>query len=117
MGLDFSIYKEVKCPYCGEVINKEEVFWVNITHNLNIMAKEAGIYKVLWRPSETNIFRASEAISILEIGLNKLLSEPEKYKKLNSPNGWGTYKHFVPFVKKVLEECKDYPDGFIVADI
>lgn len=28
----------------------EDVYWANITRNLNKMASEAGIYEALWRP-------------------------------------------------------------------
>ena len=28
-------------------------------------------------------------------------------------NGWGMYEHFVPFVEKYLEACKEYPDAVI----
>ena len=81
----------------------------NITHNLNRMAQEAGIYKVLWRPEEIGIKKAKQMIKPLEKGLEKLKEDPEYFKKFDSPNGWGTYKHFVPFVEEVLDACKKYP--------
>lgn len=46
-------------------------------------------------------------------GLSKLEAEPERFKKFDSPNGWGLYIHFVPFVKAVLEACEEYPDADI----
>ncbi len=90
-----------------------EVFSKNITHNLGKMADEAGIYKALWRPDENGFKKASDIIAILEKGLKELQDNPENFKKYNSENGWGLYKHFVPFVKEVLEACKENPNAEI----
>lgn len=91
----------------------EQVYRGNITHNLNKMASEAGIYEALWRPEEIDKTKASEIIELLEKGLTDLKARPEHFEKFNSPNGWGTYKYFVPFVEKYLEACKEYPDAVI----
>lgn len=92
---------------------KETVYDANITHNLGTMATEAGIYEALWRPEEIGKTKASEIVELLEKGLLNLKSRPEYFEKFNSPNGWGMYEHFVPFVEKYLEACKDNPDAII----
>jgi hypothetical protein len=111
----------------------EQVYWANITHNLNTMAGEAGIYEALWRPhrlkegynisendhqaewkfEEENTTLAKDIIPLLEKGLSDLKTRPEYFEKFNSPNGWGMYEHFVSFVEKYLEACKEYPDAII----
>jgi hypothetical protein len=91
----------------------EEVYWANITHNLGKMAAEAGIYEALWRPEEIGKTKASEIVELLEKGLADLKARPEHFETFNSPNGWGMYEHFVPFVEKYLEACKEYPDAVI----
>ena len=111
----------------------EQVYWANITHNLNTMAGEAGIYEALWRPhrlkegynisendhqaewkfEEENTTLAKDIIPLLEKGLSDLKARPEYFEKFNSPNGWGMYEHFVSFVEKYLEACKEYPDAII----
>ena len=111
----------------------EEVYWANITHNLNKMAGEAGIYEAIWRPYQLhpNYFdfgkdydaeiafessvkmKAKDIVSSLEKGLSALKANPEYFKKFNSPNGWGLYKHFVPFVEKYLNACKEHPEAEI----
>lgn len=93
----------------------EEVFHRNITHNLGQMAKEAGIYKCLWRPDENGITKASQCIEPLIDGLSRLVTDPAKYETFNSPNGWGMYEHFVPFVFAVLQACRTYPDADVRA--
>lgn len=89
-----------------------EVFSANITHNLTDMADAAGIYKALWRPEEIGVAKAGQLIPILREGLTLLESDPERFKKFDSPNGWGLYIHFVPFVQKVLAACEEFPDAY-----
>ena len=91
--------------------NEIDVFDANITHNLGEMADKAGIRQHLWRPEELNISTAAELIEPLSEGLEKLKTDPEFYKQFDSPNGWGLYKNFVPWVEKYLEACKKYPSA------
>lgn len=111
----------------------ESLYSANITHNLGEMASHAGIYEALWRPhrlikgynipekeyeaeyrfEKENKVIAKDIIPILEIGLARLKSDPDYFKKYNASNGWGMYEHFIPFVEKYLEACKEYPDAII----
>ena len=88
-----------------------EVFAANITHNMVAMAKEAEIYMPLWRPEEIGIKNACELIEPLQSGLALLKSDPDRFKKHNPPNGWGTYEILVEFVEEYLAACKDNPDA------
>lgn len=88
---------------------------VNITHNLHVMAKEVGLYEVLWHPERKNITSASQMIVPLEKGIEELEANPNKYKAFNPPNGWGDYEGFVRFCKTVLQKCREYPDAVIEA--
>jgi hypothetical protein len=90
-----------------------EVYDANITHNLNAMAQEAGIYEALWRPKEIGIAHAVELIAPLTAGLALLKSDRPRFEKFNASNGWGTYKHFVPFVERYLEACREHPSARI----
>ena len=105
MSLDFSL----------TVVKPCEVYSGNITHNLGEMADAAGIYKFLWRPEEIGITKASQMIEPLKEGLKKLKDSPAEYEKYNSPNGWGLYEHFVPFVEEVLAACVENPDAEVSA--
>jgi hypothetical protein len=91
----------------------EEVYWANITHNLGRMAAEAGIYGILWRPEEIGKTKAGEIVELLEKGLADLKARPDYFEQFNAKNGWGMYEHFVPFVEKYLEACKEYSDAII----
>lgn len=115
--------------------DEEYIFDGGTTHNLGKMAKEAGIYDALWRPyqlkeeynipdgdheaeydfEDENPMYAKDIISALERGLKDLEKRPKYFEKFNSPNGWGMYEHFVPFVTRYLEACKENPEALIVA--
>lgn len=113
MSLHVSLYRKLYLSYDeGKTyVEKEEcVYDANITHNLGKMADKAGIYYALWRPEEIEKSKAKDIIELLEKGLSDLKSRPEYFEKFNSPNGWGIYEHFVPFVEKYLEACKEYPE-------
>ena len=92
------------------------VYTRNITHNLNAMASEAGIYKHLWRPDEIEVTKAAQLIEPLRAGLALLISDPERFRKFDAPNGWGRYEHFVEFVKEYLAACEANPDADVEAD-
>jgi hypothetical protein len=139
MSLDVTLYRDYHVSYDGGVIfepRREEVYSANITHNLGDMADEAGIYEALWRPhrlkegynipeddydaeykyEEANPVKANEIISIIEKGLEDMKARPEHYEKFNSPNGWGMYKHFIPWIERYLEALKEYPESFVECD-
>lgn len=101
MSLDFSLRKMVD----------SEIYTDNITHNLNKMAEEAGLYGVLWRPEENDIYTAGEMIPHLEAGLAKLRADPAHYEKFNPANGWGNYVGLVCFVNQLLQACQADPDA------
>ena len=87
------------------------VYRGNITHNLNTMAEEAGIYQHLWRPEEIDITKSGQLIGPLRDGLGLLQSEPDRFKVFNPPNGWGNYEGLVRFVADYLAACERFPDA------
>ena len=107
-------------PNTEPIVFKEDVeletpivFHGNITHNLNHMANQAGIYNELWQPDEININTAKELIEPLREGLHKLKSNPNKYKQFNPANGWGSYEGLVKFIDNYLNACYQYPNATI----
>ena len=107
MSLDVYL-RPNKCPHCGRA---DDGYSANITHNLNKMAAEAGIYNELWRPDEIGITKAKQLIAPLEKAVATMKADPVRFKMHDSPNGWGTYEHFVPFVEEYLEACKKDPEA------
>ena len=117
MSLDVHLQGEPKtidctCSQCGNIHKNEdpaEYFWANITHNLNEMADQAGIYEAVWRPENIEIKTASQLIEPLEKGIVLLKSDPARFRKFDSPNGWGKYDDFVPWLEEYLAACRKYP--------
>ena len=96
------------------------VYSGNITHNLGKMAGEVNIpymagtvslYTILWRPEELQFTKAREIADLLDEGWNILLSDPEKYKRYNPENGWGSYDGLCNFVYKYRNACWEYPEA------
>ena len=139
MSLDVSLYRNYHVSYDeGKTLEpqREEVYGANITHNLGKMAEKAGIYEALWRPyqlkegynipeddydaeyefEEANPVKAHEIIEIIEKGLTDMKKRPKHYEKFNSPNGWGMYHNFVPWIEEYLKALKEFPDAQVVCD-
>ena len=96
-----------------EVTEYKDVFSSNITHNLTDMAKEAGIYMHVWRPDEIGLCFAEDIVEPLESAIKEMKKEPERFRKHDAPNGWGTYSQFLPWLVELLEACKENPKAKI----
>ncbi len=97
------------------VMFNESVFSWNITHNLNVMAKEAGIYNEVWRPEEHEIYFAEQMIEPLQRGLKAIKDSPKKFRDLEPSNGWGDLTGFIKFLAEYLNECKRNPLAIVDA--
>jgi len=115
MSLDVYLSKEeTRCHKCGTIIEEGEILYSsNITHNLIKMSAHAGIYMHLWRPYELDIKLAKDLIKPLSVGLQKMKDNPEHYKTFNSTNGWGMYKHFIPWIEEYLDACIENPNSLV----
>lgn len=104
-------------------LKEEQTLWVyvegsqvELTHNLAAMAYQAGLYGVLWRPSEHGVQVAGQMISRLERGLAMLLLHRKTLVKLEPSNGWGTLGHLEASAKKVLQAAKEHPNAQVFAE-
>ena len=111
MGLDVWLYMDIDTG--GKEPRQIELFKANITHNLSKMAAAAGIYLALWHPEDIGAKCAGDIVDVVEEGLEKMKSDPEKFEAYNASNGWGLYEHFVPWIEKSLEACKEHPRAMI----
>ena len=89
------------------------IYDANITHNLSTMAAAAGIYKHLWRPDEIGITKAAQLVEPLKAGLELLMSDPERFRRMNPANNWGSYEGLVEFVNNYLMACTENQDADI----
>ncbi len=104
MSLDVTL----SCHNCGSIR-----FESNITHNLNLMAEEAGLYGAVWRPEENGVFEAHQLIPILEAGIALMKSDPARFEAFNAKNGWGLYENFLPWLERYLEACRQHPNATV----
>lgn len=136
MSLDISIFRKWTLQYewepAEEFIN--EVWEINITHNLISMAMSAGLYEPLWRPymmskdypsthpltnEEASVYedkiviKTDDLISHVEKWLAELLANRDVHEKHAPPNWWGSYRWLVCSTKDYLKALKLYP-GFYV---
>lgn len=134
---------ECQCSTCDHAhtrTTRRTYFSANITHNLNRMADEAGIYLALWRPEEMlapdialvlkdaeeedyhgeqaqELRRqlptayARDLIEPICRGLSMMKADPNRFIAFDSPNGWGLYKDFVPWIERYLAACEEHPDA------
>lgn len=101
---------------CGNQHTKKKrpyYFDANITHNLNKMAQEAGIYQALWRPEEIQVTTAGQLIPLLTEGLARLKANPVWFRSFNPSNNWGTYEGLVSSVEAYLRACEEHPEADI----
>lgn len=111
MSLDIHLEIEVDT---GNKPHTVELFRANITGNLVEMVKTASterinVFESLWHPEANGIHFARQMIRPLEIAIIRLKAEPERYRKLNPLNGWGTYDILVSTLVAYLTACVDYP--------
>lgn len=93
----------------------DSVHEFNITHNLNKMASEAGLYQAMWRPEELGATKASDLIEPLRAGVAKLAGDPVCFKQFNPENGWGKYEGLLEVAVEYLEACQRFPDATVRA--
>lgn len=96
------------CSNCER--GNETVFDANITHNLVRMWQLAGVYDALYM-SEGK--RARDVLNALEGGLAYMRANPGECRQQDAPNGWGTYKDALPWLERLTEACRRYPDASI----
>jgi hypothetical protein len=80
---------------------------LNITYNLTPMLVEAGF------PGHRAMTDApcTEAGGVFARTARRLRDDPERFKALNPPNGWGTYEGAIEFCDRLADACSRHPKG------
>ena len=87
MSLDVRLIRKYHVSYDGCKTweeREEELYWANITHNLNTMADRAGIYEALWHPEDIGAKYAEDIIKIVSDGLLKLRADQDYFEQFNA---------------------------------
>ena len=86
----------------------------NITWNLREMIeKSTGLE---WN-NEANNGLCKDVIPHIEKGLAELTSYPEKYKKYESPNGWGTIEGCKNFFRRIIDDWESFCEDSWTSDL
>ena len=116
MSLDITLYYDkTTLPVDAWDDGREVVFERNITHNLNRMAKIAGVYEAMWRPEEIGAHKADDLSQALPKGFIFMIDNREECEALNPENGWGNYEGLLNVILDYLKACNKYPDAKVRA--
>lgn len=50
-------------------------------------------------------------IPCLESGIAKMKADPELFRTFDPENKWGSYDDFLPWLEKLLEACREFPNA------
>lgn len=63
--------------------------------------------------NQLNGMKAKEAYPILKERFDYMRDNPEEMKKLNPPNGWGSYDSFLDYIGRITVACRKNPDAIL----
>lgn len=86
----------------------------NITWNLrDMIVASTGLE---WK-NEANNGLAKDIIPQIARGLSELICNPDKYKKYESKNGWGTIKGCKYFFNTIIEDWEAFCEDYFTRDL
>lgn len=103
MSYDIALYRK-------GLKNKERAYYDydgNITYNVCEMLEVAFGEEHL---KKWNDLSCDKFFKDLEKGYIDMIKNPEKYRKYNSPNGWGTYETTLSKIKELYESIQRYAE-------
>lgn len=56
---------------------------------------------------------ARDALPILNRAIERMCSEPDRFRALNPPNGWGSYEGALEFLRWLREQCENHPKATV----
>lgn len=108
MSLDISLYVTVDTGAAEPL--RMDIDGMNMTHNVTPMWREAGVYAALYESDGTP---AGQWLDALRAGVADMEARPAVYEALNPPNGWGRYRHSLPFLRRWLALCEQHPKALV----
>lgn len=83
---------------------------LNYTHNVTPMWRKAGVYDALYNSDGVEACRTQVT---LESGIGAMLCDPDSFRALNPPNGWGDYDGALAFLREWADQCRKHPRALI----
>ena len=98
--------KTEKCPHCGRQ-DSPDFDW-NYTYNVSRMWYE--VFPKANKMVDIDGLTCEASLPVLQHFRDTLKADPERFKALNPPNGWGCYESFVEAIEKLIGAAKKYPN-------
>lgn len=54
-----------------------------------------------------------EAAGVLAAGVQAMERDPEKYRAMNPPNGWGNYEGALECLRRLADACCEHPKAMV----
>jgi len=86
----------------------DEIDVGNMTWNVSPMYNKAMNIESL--DKALNGKKCNEVLPLLIKGRQKMIDNPEIYKKMNPPNGWGSYESAILFLGDIIIACEKHKD-------
>jgi hypothetical protein len=91
--------------YISTGADKEaQVYESNHTSNCSGMWEDAGVDLRTMKGTS-----AKDQLPILKQAVETLRANPEKYRAMNPPNGWGSYESALRFIENLANACEENP--------
>ena len=107
------IYLKILVDTGGRQKHDLQCFWANITHNVSIMWKEAGVYDAIYNSEGTT---AGELVSVLQDGLKVMRKHPNKFNAMSHPL-WGSYESALDFLRDFKDACIEHPNSTVIVSM
>lgn len=85
-----------------------EVWWENHTSNTAGMWRAAGVDLAAYDQQPADRLRDALGEAIIELRRNH-----QVYRRMDSPNGWGTYDTTLAFLERLHRHCVTHPNTTI----
>jgi len=72
----------------------------------------------MWRAAGADLAEfdgkpTAECIPILAAAITELASNPDHYRHMDPPNGWGSYETLGPALERLLDDMKRHPKTIV----
>jgi len=124
----YAVTDVTECHSCGQALpepkrERDEIGWWNFTHNTNGMIAAAYeaftgtateqcdgplgpvIGPAWWR--RLNGASGADGAAYLASIIAGLEADPDRYRAMNPPNGWGSYDHLLPVLRSMRDHVPD----------
>lgn len=68
----------------------------------------------MWRAAGADLAEfhgktAADCAPILDVAVETMAADPDRFRKLDAPNGWGTYDTLLPRLVELLDAMRRHP--------